>query len=621
MKRILLALLAIFALSQSPSFAASTRPGDMTSSSAIVGTQIVWCPTGTTADFKCTFTQIATFINSLFSGDFTVASGGAATLKNTGPGATGPSGSATIAPVITIDAQGRVTALTTASITPPVGNITGFGTGVATALGVNVGSAGSFIVNGGALGTPSSGTGTNITGVPVSTGISGLGTGVATSLAANLNASGGIISPTPAAAGDIIYWNGSAWTKFAGNNSGSQVLQENSSGVPSWVTASGAGTVTSITPGAGLSTSQTSTVVTPITSTGTLYPDSAYSPGFVGGLTLSNDGGTPNTILDIAAGSANDSTDVTRIKIGAFTKTTAGAWTSGTGNAGMGNGLTIAASTWYHTCLAFNGGTPDIWFDTSATCANKPAGISGALFRRIGSFKTDASVHILPFVQHGNEFDWVTPVQDVSTATLGTTQAAQTVASVPLGVVVNALFRGIGSNASAWQIVLSPVVETGTTLAGTPAGNYNLAGAAGITGAGDFSIPVNASQQINAAASGASTTLRIITHGWVEVGQSAGSGGSGTIASGATAMGTSAISSATCATVVTVAAANVATTDVLTDSFNGDPTAVTGYAPATTGMLTIIEYPTSGNVNFKVCNDTLASITPGAITLNWRVSR
>lgn len=41
------------------------------------------------------------------------------------------------------------------------------GTGVITALGVNVGSAGSPVVNGGALGTPSSGTLTNATGLPI----------------------------------------------------------------------------------------------------------------------------------------------------------------------------------------------------------------------------------------------------------------------------------------------------------------------------------------------------------------------------------------------------------------------------------------------------------------------
>ena len=94
-----------------------------------------------------------------------------------------------------------------------------------------------------------------------------------------------------------------------------------------------------------------------------------------------------------------------------------------------------------------------------------------------------------------------------------------------------------------------------------------------------------------------------------------------TIATGTSALGTSAISSATCASVVTTSATNTATTDVVTASFNGDPTAVTGYVPLTTGMLTIIVYPTANNVNFKVCNNTSASITPGAITLNWRVAR
>lgn len=93
------------------------------------------------------------------------------------------------------------------------------------------------------------------------------------------------------------------------------------------------------------------------------------------------------------------------------------------------------------------------------------------------------------------------------------------------------------------------------------------------------------------------------------------------IANGTSALGTSAISSATCATVVTTAATGAATTDVILAGFNGDPTAVTGYAPLTSGMLTIIAYPSTNNVNFKVCNNTGASITPGAITLNWRIAR
>ena len=73
--------------------------------------------------------------------------------------------------------------LTNATGLPISTGVSGLGTGVATALAVNVGSAGAPVVNGGVLGTPSSGTATNLTGLPISTGVSGLGTGVATFLA------------------------------------------------------------------------------------------------------------------------------------------------------------------------------------------------------------------------------------------------------------------------------------------------------------------------------------------------------------------------------------------------------------------------------------------------------
>jgi hypothetical protein len=51
------------------------------------------------------------------------------------------------------------------------------------------------------------------------------------------------LAPTATRAGDLTYWNGTHYVNLAGNNSGTKVLQEDSSGVPSWVTA-GTGTVT-----------------------------------------------------------------------------------------------------------------------------------------------------------------------------------------------------------------------------------------------------------------------------------------------------------------------------------------------------------------------------------------
>jgi hypothetical protein len=105
--------------------------------------------------------------------------------------------------VITCTKTNNVSFGALATVTP--------GTGVATALGVNVGSAGAPVVFNGALGTPSSGVGTNLTGTA-----SGLTAGKATNVAGG--AANDLVEQSGAGATTFIVpstgylnWTGSAW--------------------------------------------------------------------------------------------------------------------------------------------------------------------------------------------------------------------------------------------------------------------------------------------------------------------------------------------------------------------------------------------------------------------------
>ena len=89
-------------------------------------------------------------------------------VTSTGTGSATGSGSVVLAtsPTLVTPALGTPSSGTLTSCTglPISTGVSGLGTNVATALGTAVGSAGAFVENGGVLGTPSSGTVTNLTG-------------------------------------------------------------------------------------------------------------------------------------------------------------------------------------------------------------------------------------------------------------------------------------------------------------------------------------------------------------------------------------------------------------------------------------------------------------------------
>lgn len=169
--------------------------------------------------------------------------------------------------VATAPAWGKVGLTTHVTGTLPVGNggtgITALGTGVATALGINVGSAGAFVTFNGAGGTPSSLILTSATGLPISTGVSGLGTGVAAALAINVGA-----------AGAFVAFNGAGGTP-------SSLTLTNATGLPlGGLTGLGAGVATFLaTP------SSANLLAALTTSTGTGNNVFSISPTFTGTIT------------------------------------------------------------------------------------------------------------------------------------------------------------------------------------------------------------------------------------------------------------------------------------------------------------------------------------------------
>jgi len=74
----------------------------------------------------------------------------------------------------------------------------------------------------------------------------------------------------------------------------------------------------------------------------------AFFRGWLGGLTMSNNAGSPNTVIDTSAGVANADDATTLMSLAAFTKNANAAWAVGSGNGCLDSGSSLAASTWYH---------------------------------------------------------------------------------------------------------------------------------------------------------------------------------------------------------------------------------------------------------------------------------
>lgn len=240
-------------------------------------------------------------------------------------------------------------------------------------------------------------------------------------------------------------------------------------------------------------------------------------PGYIFGLTMSNNAGDVTNDLDIAAGSAV-SDEISRGLItlaSALGKRIDAAWavggTPGATLGGMDTG-TVADGNTYHVYLIRrpDTGVVDALFSLSATAPTTPANYTQK--RRIGSviyFGTKIQL----FTQIGDEF-LRTPIRDVNLAgTFGTT-AALAALSVPTGIKVGAMIDGSAQKAAA---VLFSLITSPDQADSAPGATVNtMTSASGAQGYFSGVWRTDTSAQIRVRCDTAAANLLINTRGWID---------------------------------------------------------------------------------------------------------
>jgi len=150
--------------------------------------------------------------------------------------------------------------------------------------------------------------------------------------------------------------------------------------------------------------------------------------GHIWGFGLSNDASSPNTVVDVAAGMANDHSNTLMITGSACKVNFA---TNGAGGLDTG---TVSSYSWW-AVLVINGTSGTSCLATRETAGNaiSPALPSGyTYYRYVGSVLAAAgTTYIVPFKQYGRRFYWASATMDLNTLGAATTTTAITLTVPP----------------------------------------------------------------------------------------------------------------------------------------------------------------------------------------------
>jgi hypothetical protein len=237
---------------------------------------------------------------------------------------------------------------------------------------------------------------------------------------------------------------------------------------------------------------------------------------YLSGLTISNDGTSPTTTIDVAVGVAASDDAMTMMPLTAVMIKNAGAaWAAGSSNGCLDAGSSLSATTWYHVFLIerTDTGAVDVLCSQSATLPMLPTNYSKQ--RRIGSILTNGTAQILAFTQSGDEFLWKAPVQEWNIVPTSTTPATKALLGVPTGVEVWARMTIESVWVSGGVGTFVYALDTGTQSAASGlAQTYDIAASSGQFA--EITVRTNAVAQVGWVSTAAGANFYGYSLGWID---------------------------------------------------------------------------------------------------------
>lgn len=309
-------------------------------------------------------------------------------------------------------------------------NVGNGGTGATTLTGIVKGNGTSaftaatagtdYVAPGGALGTPSSGTLTNCTSLPLSTGVSG-----------TLAATNGGTAQSTWTTGDILYASATNTLSKLSVGTTGQILKV-SGGVPTWATDTSAGTVTSIDVSGG--TTGLTTSGGPVTSSGTIT--------LAGTLAVANGGTGQTSYTDgqlLIGNSTGNTLAKSTLTAGSGISITNGSGTITIASTAGGGSVTSVAQSFTGGLISVSGSP----ITTSGTLALTVAGTSGGIpyFSSASTWASSAALTQYGVMYGGGAGASPSATANgttgqVLTATTGSAPTWQTPAVVPAGAII-----------------------------------------------------------------------------------------------------------------------------------------------------------------------------------------